>query len=154
MTNIKHPVSSCLSKATTNLLLLVFLAILSCQKNEPSLIDAILGEYEKGIDSCPLRANLLDDCSIFTIKKSVNLTNTVEIYFKSTRGAIWFGQLKNDSLLFSKQVVVTTVPDYPSGANEIKGFGVIKENAIDFQIEEHYIFNGYRHTCTFSAVKK
>ena len=147
--------SRLLGKPSANSLIIVLLFINSCKKEDTSPVNAILGDYFTERFSCPKGATLFDSFSFFTIKEKSNIsTNSVEIHFISARRALWFGQMKGDSLLFPQQTVITTSTEYPTGGVEIKGFGIVKGNIIDFQIDEYYIFNGYRHTCTFSAKRK
>jgi hypothetical protein len=142
----------CFRKATTQFLILGHIALLSCKKDD--VFEPILGDYYTERFECPYGATLADSFSSSTIKKSAtNPKNGIEIHFISARGAFWYGQVKADSLIFPKQIVATTL-EVDKGGIEIKGFGVVKGKIIDFQIEEYYIFNGYRHTCTFTATKK
>jgi hypothetical protein len=143
---------SCFREATTQFVILGLLALISCKKE--TIISSILGDYYTERFDCPNGATLADSFSSSTIKKSsIDPKSGIEIHFISSRGAFWYGQVKGDSLIFPKQIVATTL-ETDKGGIEIKGFGIIKGNKIDFQIEEYYIFNGYRHVCTFTAVKK
>ncbi len=145
----------CFGKATNKFLILWLFSLTCCKKDSPSVFNSILGDYNVFLFSCPFNASMLDVGNTFSIiQSSSNLPNTVEIHFKSTRYPIWYGRVQNDSLLFSNQIVATTNPDYPPGANEIKGFGVFRNGTIDFQIDEFYTSNGYKQTCIFSAKKK
>ena len=143
-------------KVTTHFLIISLLVLLSCKKDEIPIIESILGDYytdDRG--SCPNGATLLDSFSSFTIKKATtNPKSGIEIHFVSHRGAIWYGLVKEDSLIFDRQIVATTSTEYFKGGIEIKGFGVIKGSVINLQIEEHYLSTGIKQFCTFISTKK
>ncbi len=154
-------ISKWFGKSFTKLFILAFFIIVSCHKENISLIDNILGNYDTEFrtytfpQSCPNGASMLDVGSKFTIKKSSNnLENAIEIHFESLRGSIWYGQLKADTLYFPKQVVATTNPDYLPGPNEIKGLVYVKNGIIEFKIEELYTANKYIQVCNFSGKRK
>lgn len=142
-------------ESSDSFLIVGLFIMLSCKKEIPSILDSILGDYTNEYEVCPNHASLLDVGSRFAIKKTSNsLANTIEIHFESTRGSIWYGQLKTDTLYFPKQIVATTNPDYPPGPNEITGFAVVKGDIIEFKIEEFYTANKYIQVCTFSGKRK
>jgi hypothetical protein len=142
--------TGCLS---TTLLLIILSVVLSCQKISP--VDKFLGDYYTERFNCTDGGELLDAFSSSTIERPLNNnTSEIEIHFVSTRKAIWYGYIKADSLIFPKQIVFTTNIEYFKGGIEIKGFGVFRNGTIDFEVEEHYLSSGYKHTCTFSAKKK
>ena len=147
---------NCFYKVITYFFTLSIFLVISCKKIETSPIEVILGDYVGEIAKCSnSSSSIFDENSLMRIKKSSHNDNELEIDFiNSPRGAIWTGTVRNDSLLLPYQLVKITNPDYTKGTTAIQGFGIINENAINFKIEEFYTFNGFKHTCTFSAKRK